>query len=63
MRFPKLKGKRVECGFTQREMAIKLGISTGAYALKEQGKRQFIIDEICVILNILNCKFEDIFIS
>ena len=63
MRFPKLKGKRVECGYTQRDMAIKLGISTGAYALKEQGKRQFIIDEISQILHILDCKFEDIFLS
>jgi len=63
MTYPKLKGKRVEKGYTQQDIADKLGISVSAYNLKEQGKRQFIIEEICEILNILDCKFEDIFIS
>ena len=63
MRFPKLKGKRVEMGYTQAAMASKLSISTGAYALKELGRRQFNTDEICKILDILECKFEDIFLS
>ena len=63
MKFSKLKGKRVECGYTQKTISAKLGLSTGAYALKELGKRQFTIDEISIILNLLNCKFEDIFLN
>lgn len=63
MKYPKLKGKRAELGFTQQKMANELGISVGAYNLKERGKRDFRADEISKILQLFNCKFEDIFIS
>ncbi len=63
MKYPKLKGKRVELGYTQLELASKLGISVSAYSMKEKGRREFKIDEISNLLNILNCKYEDIFIS
>lgn len=63
MKYPKLKGKRAELGLSQQNMADELGISVGAYNLKERGKRDFRADEISKILQLFKCKFEDIFIS
>ncbi len=57
----KLKGKRVEKGLTQKKMAELLNIETATYTRKEKGIRQFRLDEINKILEILQCKFEDIF--
>ncbi len=61
MGFPRLKGKRTEMGISQSEMAKKIGIETSSYNAKELGKRSFTIKEILLILNVLQCKFEDIF--
>lgn len=58
----KLRGKRVEKGFTQEEIAKKVGISTNAYNLKEQGKREFRVREINILLKLLECTYEDIFL-
>ena len=58
----KLKGKRVEKGYTQQEFAKLLGISTNSYNLKELGKREFCVREINLILKLLNCNYEDIFL-
>lgn len=63
MKHPKLKARRVELGITQKEMADRLGITATTYSFKETGKRDFALDEIAVILNILDCKFEDIFLT
>ncbi len=63
LKYSKLRGKRAELGISQQQMALKLGISTGAYCLKENGKREFTCEEISTILNILQSKFEDIFIT
>ena len=49
----KLKGKRVEKGYTQQEFAKLLGISTNSYNLKELGKREFCVREINLILKLL----------
>jgi DNA-binding XRE family transcriptional regulator len=57
----KLKGKRVEKGLTQKEMSKLLNIETATYTRKENGLTQFRLDEINKILEILQCKFEDIF--
>lgn len=57
----KLKGKRVEKGLTQKKMAELLNIETATYTRKEKGTTQFRLDEINKILEILQCKFEDIF--
>lgn len=59
----KLKGKRVEKGYTQKELAEKLGMSTNAYNLKEIGKREFKMSEINLLLEILDCSYEDIFLQ
>ena len=57
----KLRGKRVEYGYSQKDLASKLGISTNAYNLKETGKREFRMSEIDLLLELLNCTYEDIF--
>lgn len=57
----KLKGKRVEKGYTQIDMSKLLGIEKATYTRKENGKAPFRLDEIYKILKILDCKFEDIF--
>ena len=59
----KLRGKRVEYVYSQHELAKLLGISTNAYNLKETGKREFRMSEINFILELLNCKYEDIFLQ
>ena len=57
----KLKGKRVEKGYTQKEISKLINMETATYTRKEKGKAQFKLDEIYKILEILDCKFEDIF--
>ena len=52
----------MEKGFTQEEIAKKVGISTNAYNLKEQGKREFRVREINILLKLLECTYEDIFL-
>ena len=59
----KLRGKRVEFGFSQEELAKKLGISTNAYNSKETGKREFRMGEINILLELFDCKYEDIFLQ
>lgn len=62
MEYPKLKAKRVEHDLTQTDLASKLGMDVSTYNAKEQGKRNFTIKEVLKLLNILQCKFEDIFL-
>lgn len=58
----KLRGKRVEKGYRQKDLAKLLHISTNAYNLKESGKREFRMSEINMLLELLECKYEDIFL-
>jgi len=48
-----IRAERVRCGFTQREMARKLGLSATGYNHKENGKRQFTLEEFILICKIL----------
>lgn len=57
----KLRGKRVEKGYSQHQLAQLLHLSTNAYNLKEIGKREFKMSEINQLLELLDCKYEDIF--
>lgn len=57
----KLRGKRVEKGYSQADLAKLLGISTNAYNLKETGKREFRMSEINLLLELLDITYEDIF--
>lgn len=58
----KLRGKRVEKGYSQAELAKLLEISTNAYQLKESGIREFKVHEINMLLKLLDCKYEEIFL-
>lgn len=57
----KLKGKRVEKGFNQTQLANKLGINLSTYCQKENGKVDFTLTEIQDLMYYLDCDFEDIF--
>ena len=59
--YPKLRGKRHEKGYTMQEVAKYLGITKNSYFRKENGYVKFNLDEVYKILNLLDCKFEDIF--
>lgn len=60
--YPKLKGRRNELGYSLKDMANFLGISTDCYFRKENGKTDFYLYEVRKILEILNVQFEDIFL-
>lgn len=59
----KLKAKRVEKGYTQEELAKLINLGVSNYNLKENEKVNFTYAEIVKILQILDCKFEDIFLQ
>ena len=59
----KLKGARAEKGYSQGEMADKLGISRDSYNKKENGRSEFKLSEIIAIMDILDKGFEDIFLE
>lgn len=61
--YPKLKGIRNEYGYSLEDMAKQLGISKDCYFRKEKGKTDFYLDEVRKILNLFDCKFEDIFFA
>ena len=61
-KYPKLAEKRKEKGLTLQDMANVLKISKQFYWKKEK-TGSFKIDEISRILNALDLKFEDIFLS
>jgi DNA-binding XRE family transcriptional regulator len=57
----KVRFYREKSGMTQEEMARLLGLTKGAYALKEQERRSFSIDEAKMITKIFRKPFEIIF--
>lgn len=59
----KLKGKRVEKGLTQPQIAKLLDMAVSTYNLKENGTREFSMSECIQIMKILECTFEDIFLQ
>lgn len=59
----KLKAKRVEKQLTQTQMAKLMGIGIATYNHKENGTAFFSFQEVLKILEILDCKFEDIFLQ
>jgi putative transcriptional regulator len=59
----KLKGKRVERGLTQEEIAKQLDMAISTYNQKENGKVEFSMSECIEIMKILQCSFEDIFLQ
>ena len=59
----KLKGKRVEKGLTQPQIAKLLDMAVSTYNLKENGTREFSMSECIQIMKILEFTFEDIFLQ
>lgn len=57
----KLRAKRVEKGFTQEQLADKLGINLATFSKKENGINDFTLTEIQDLMYFLDCNFEDIF--
>jgi len=58
----KLKGLRAEKMITQCDIASILGISTATYNRKENGIGCFDAQEIAVLVEFFNVKFEDVFL-
>ena len=63
MKYPRLKAKRVERGYTQSDVANALGMCLATYCHKEKGKYDFTLNEILKLVKVLDCKFEDIFLE
>lgn len=61
--FLKLKGKRVEKGFTQKDVAKEIGIAVQTYNGKENGKIEFSVSECIAIMKMLDCTFEELFMQ
>ena len=59
--FLKLKAKRVEKGYTQEQIAKLIGVTTVTYCRHERGQNKFTKPMIDKLLEILECKYEDIF--
>ncbi|MDD2620801.1 MAG: helix-turn-helix transcriptional regulator [Syntrophomonadaceae bacterium] len=58
-----IRAERVRCGLTQRDMALKLGLSATGYNHKENGKRQFTLGEFVLICKILGTEPEYLIIK
>ena len=56
----KAREYRVIRGLTQTEIATILGISQSAYSLKEMGKREFSIEELKILKEILNVTYDEL---
>ena len=61
MKINKLRGARNEHGYSQKEMAEFLGLSTDAYRMKEVRETEFKLSEIKKIMKILDKGFYDLF--
>lgn len=48
-----IRGKMVEAGLTQSELALKVGMSRNSLSRKLTGKRDFRLDEVCRICDVL----------
>ncbi|MDW0071510.1 helix-turn-helix domain-containing protein, partial [Clostridioides difficile] len=58
-----LKAGRIEAGYTQEELAYKIGIAKSTYNLKENGKRNFTEKEMIMISYILNKTMDELFLE
>lgn len=59
--FLKLKSLRIEHGYTQFDMAKRLGLSQSCYVLKENGHRSFTLEEAERIAKIFNGTISEVF--
>ncbi|WP_195251821.1 helix-turn-helix transcriptional regulator [Romboutsia sp. 1001713B170207_170306_H8] len=59
----RLKGLRVENGFTQKEMAKKINMPEATYQKKESGETQFLLIEADKIAKVFQKDIKDIFFT
>ena len=58
----KLKGAIVSAGYTQAEVADKLGISSNSLSNKINNNSRFLVDEMFILIRLLGIKdYENIF--
>ena len=55
-----LKSKRILLNLTQEEIAKEVGINIKSYNLKENGKREFTLDEAKKISNLLELNLNEV---
>lgn len=55
-----LKSKRILFDLTQEEIAKEVGINIKSYNLKENGKREFTLDEAKKISNLLELNLNEV---
>nr|DAE54152.1 MAG TPA: helix-turn-helix domain protein [Caudoviricetes sp.] len=55
-----LKEYRVKNGYTQKEMANFLNIKQNSYSRKENGRRQFTIDELLALEKVFKISISDL---
>jgi len=55
-----LKSKRILFNLTQEEIAKEVGINLKSYNLKENGKREFTLDEAKKISNLLELSLNEV---
>lgn len=60
MKLNKLKGKRVERGFTQEDLAKELRITSMTYRRKEKGDREFLVSEAYSLSQILKLSLQEV---
>ena len=56
----KVREYRIVAGYTQAEIAILLGITQSAYSMKEANKREFSINELKILKEILNVTYDEL---
>lgn len=56
----KIRGLRVEHGFTQTQVAKKLNVALTSYSNKETGKTSFTIEELSTLTKLFSVKIEDV---
>lgn len=62
LRNNKIKAGRAEKGYTQGQIALKLGMSEPTYNLKENGKRQFTENEMITLSILLEKSLDELFL-
>ena len=58
-----LKSERAKQELTQKQVADKLGLSTGAYCDKKNGKRKFTVREALLLEDIFSFNIREIFLT
>lgn len=56
----KIQDLRKKSGFSQEELAEKVGLSRPTVTLIEQGKRKLSAEDIMIFCKALSCKYEDL---